>query len=72
MVIGCPKEIKQQEYRVGLTPGCAKAYADHGHTVLLQTGAGEGAGFTDDDYKAAGAVIADTARQVFEIGRAHV
>jgi len=65
MKIGCPKEVKPQEFRVGLTPNAAREAVTHGHEVLLEAGAGVGAGFTDDDYIAAGARIADTAEEVF-------
>ena len=65
MKIGCPKEIKPQEYRVGLTPNAAREAVAHGHSVLVETGAGTGAGFDDADYVAAGAAIADTAADVF-------
>ncbi|MEO0999434.1 MAG: alanine dehydrogenase [Pseudomonadota bacterium] len=65
MLIGCPKEIKAQEYRVGLTPAAAMQAVGHGHAVLVETGAGEGAGFPDADYIAAGAEIAATAGEVF-------
>ena len=65
MHIGCPKEIKPQEFRVGLTPAAAREAIGHGHRVTMQTGAGEGAGFSDDDYRAVGAEIADTAEAVF-------
>ena len=65
MHIGCPKEIKPQEFRVGLTPNAAREAVDHGHTVTVETNAGVGAGFTDDDYIAAGARIAGTAQDVF-------
>ncbi len=65
MRIGCPKEIKPQEYRVGMTPNAAREAAAHGHTVLVETGAGAGAGFPDADYVAAGAQIATSAEQVF-------
>ena len=60
-----PKEIKNQEYRVGVTPAAAQEAVLHGHEVLIQTGAGAGAGFPDADYVAAGAKILDTAEQVF-------
>ncbi|SIO43657.1 L-alanine dehydrogenase [Rhodovulum sp. ES.010] len=66
MRIGCPKEIKPQEYRVGLTPNAAREAAAHGHEVLIERGAGLGAGFTDADYDAAGATLADRAGDVFE------
>lgn len=65
MHIGCPKEIKPQEFRVGLTPNAAHEAIVHGHTVTVETGAGIGAGFTDADYIAAGAAIAGTAADVF-------
>ena len=65
MIIGCPKEIKPQEFRVGLTPMAAAECLGHGHAVIVETGAGQGAGFTDADYTAAGARIAETAEAVF-------
>ncbi|MBR2512628.1 MAG: alanine dehydrogenase [Halomonas sp.] len=57
MKIAVPKEIKNHEYRVALTPTGARELAEHGHTVLVQAAAGEGAGFSDSDYEAAGAQI---------------
>ncbi len=65
MRIGCPKEIKNQEYRVGVTPAAAREAGAHGHEVVIEASAGAGAGFPDADYVAAGARIADTAEQVF-------
>ncbi|NUB44734.1 alanine dehydrogenase [Fertoebacter nigrum] len=65
MKIGCPKEIKPQEFRVGLTPHAAREAVAHGHTVLVETGAGTGSGFTDADYIAAGAQIIGTAEELF-------
>ncbi|GGL80284.1 alanine dehydrogenase [Wenxinia marina] len=65
MHIGCPTEIKPQEYRVGLTPNAVHEAVVHGHTVTVQAGAGVGAGFTDEDYVAAGAQIAGTAEEIF-------
>ena len=65
MKIGCPKEIKPQEFRVGMTPDAAREAIAHGHEVMIETKAGVGAGFSDDDYKAAGARIIDTADEVF-------
>jgi alanine dehydrogenase len=65
MKIGCPKEIKPQEFRVGLTPHAAREAVEHGHTVLVETHAGVGSGFTDADYVAAGAKIVPTAEEVF-------
>ncbi|MES2145744.1 MAG: alanine dehydrogenase [Pseudomonadota bacterium] len=65
MKIGCPKEIKPQEYRVGMTPGAVREAATAGHTVLVETSAGVGSGFADADYVAAGATILPTAEEVF-------
>ena len=62
MKIGLPKEIKNNEFRVGLTPNAVSEYVQNGHTVLVETGAGIGAGFTDEEYVAAGAsIVADAA-----------
>lgn len=66
MRVGCPKEIKNHEYRVGLTPGSVREYSAHGHDVLVETGAGVGIGADDNAYRAAGAKIARTAAEVFE------
>jgi len=65
MHIGCPKEIKPQEFRVGLTPNAAREAVTAGHTVTVETQCGTGAGFTDEDYIAAGAKIAGTAAEIF-------
>ncbi|WP_120632333.1 alanine dehydrogenase [Ruegeria sp. EL01] len=65
MKIGCPKEIKPQEFRVGMTPNAAQEAAARGHEVLIETGAGIGAGFENEAYVAAGARIVDTAEEVF-------
>jgi alanine dehydrogenase len=65
MKIGCPKEIKPQEYRVGMTPNAVAEAVAHGHAVVVETGAGTGAGFSDADYVAAGATILATAEEVF-------
>jgi alanine dehydrogenase len=65
MLVGVPKEIKTQEYRVGLTPAAVREYAAHGHTVLLQSGAGLGIGASDEVYERAGALIAPSAEDVF-------
>ena len=65
MHIGCPKEIKPQEFRVGLTPNAVHEATNHGHKVTIETNAGIGAGFTDEDYIAAGAAIAETAAEIF-------
>jgi len=65
MLIGCPTEIKPQEYRVGLTPAAAQEVVGAGHSVIVQAGAGIGAGFDDDAYRAAGAGVVDTAEEIF-------
>lgn len=65
MLIGCPKEIKPQEFRVGVTPAAAQEAIVHGHSVIIETGAGVGSGFPDEDYIAAGAEIVSTADEVF-------
>ncbi|PIL19121.1 alanine dehydrogenase [Puniceibacterium antarcticum] len=65
MKIGCPTEIKPQEFRVGITPNAAHEAVAHGHEVLIQSGAGRGAGFEDADYITAGARMIDTAEEVF-------
>ncbi|WP_299876496.1 alanine dehydrogenase [uncultured Sulfitobacter sp.] len=65
MRIGCPTEIKPQEFRVGMTPSAALEAVNAGHEVIIQAGAGNGAGFTDADYTAAGAAIIDTAEEIF-------
>ncbi len=65
MLIGCPREIKPQEFRVGITPAAAHEAVAAGHSVLIESGAGLGSGFTDDDYRAAGAAIVDTAAEIF-------
>ena len=65
MLVGCPKEIKPQEYRVGLTPHAAREAIAHGHEVIVETGAGVGAGFADSDYAAVGAELVDSAEEVF-------
>jgi len=66
MLVGVPKEIKVHEYRVGLTPSSVREMTMHNHVVLVQTGAGEGIGATDDDYRRAGAEIAASAEDVFK------
>ncbi|WP_121063908.1 alanine dehydrogenase [Chachezhania antarctica] len=65
MKIGCPKEIKPQEFRVGLTPNAAREAIAHGHEVLVETGAGAGSGFDDAAYVDAGVTILATADEVF-------
>ena len=66
MKIGCVKEIKNNEFRVGLTPDNVRAYVHRGHIVYIEAGAGLGSGFPDADYEAAGAVLLPEARDVWE------
>ena len=65
MRIGCPREIKNREYRVGLTPESAKELTTNGHEVWIETGAGAGIGATDAQYRAAGARIVDGPEPIF-------
>jgi alanine dehydrogenase len=65
MLIGVPKEIKPDEFRVGLTPAAVGEFVAHGHKVVVETGAGAGIDAGDDVYKAAGATIAASARDAF-------
>ncbi|MCB2044116.1 MAG: alanine dehydrogenase, partial [Rhodoferax sp.] len=65
MRIGLPKEIKNHEYRVGLTPASVRELVSHGHQVLVQAGAGAAIGLSDADYGAVGAGIAPDAESVF-------
>src|ERR1041385_3746057 len=65
MLVGVPKEIKPDEYRVGLVPSAARELVARGHKVLVEQGAGTGAGLTDAAYKSAGAEIVATAGEVF-------
>ncbi len=66
MKIGCVKEIKNNEFRVGLTPDNVKSYTAAGHTVLIEKGAGEGSGFADEEYAAAGAELIADAKEVWK------
>lgn len=65
MLVGVPKEIKNHEYRVGLTPGNVRQLTAHGHQVLVQTNAGTAIGLTDAEYAAAGATLVDSAAEIF-------
>ena len=65
MIIGLPKEIKDNEYRVGLTPAGVRALTDAGHRVLVEKGAGEGSGFEDSLYQRAGATLVGSADEVW-------
>ena len=68
MKIGLPKEIKDNEYRVGLTPAGVNALVNAGHEVFVQKSAGEGSGFPDDQYVKAGGRLLDTADEVWRTG----
>jgi len=65
MIIGVPKEIKNHEYRVGLTPTSVRECVHHGHTCIVETAAGAGIGCSDDDYRQAGAQVVGNAADVF-------
>jgi alanine dehydrogenase len=66
MIIGIPKEIKEQEQRVSLVPSATELLRRRGHTVLVEKNAGVGSGYSDQDYKAAGAEIIDQAKDIFD------
>jgi alanine dehydrogenase len=68
VIVGLPKEIKDNEYRVGLTPAGARALTDAGHQVVVERSAGDGSGFGDDLYRRAGATILETADEVWQQG----
>jgi alanine dehydrogenase len=65
MLIGVPKEIKTEEYRVGLTPASVRELSHHGHEVMVQAGSGAGIGITDDIYRLAGAKMVDDPAEIF-------
>ncbi len=66
MLIGVPKEVKDNEYRVGMVPAGVKSLVDAGHKVVVQTKAGEGSAMSDEEYKAAGAEIVGSAEEVWK------
>lgn len=66
MIIGVPREIKNNEYRVSLVPAGVKALVDSGHKVIVETSAGEGSGISDKEYLKAGAVIRRSATNIYE------
>jgi alanine dehydrogenase len=68
MIIGLPKEIKDNESRVGLTPAGVKTLSDAGHTVLVERSAGEGSGISDSEFQTAGGQLIETADEVWERG----
>ena len=65
MLIGMPREIKDNEFRVGLTPASVAELTHHGHQVLIEKSAGIGSGLSDAEYIAAGATIVETPREIF-------
>ncbi len=69
MIVGLPKEIKDNEYRVGLTPAGVRALIDAGHQVVVEKSAGEVSGFEDALYQRAGAQILGSADEVWAGGR---
>ncbi|MEI6380544.1 MAG: alanine dehydrogenase [Cyanobacteriota bacterium ELA615] len=66
MKIGVPKEIKDQEFRVGLSPDSVKVLIGHGHQIYIESGAGTGSSFSDSDYQASGAIILDNAPEIWQ------
>ena len=66
MRVGCVREIKNNEFRVGMTPDNVKSYVASGHEVYIEKSAGTGSGFTDEEYTQAGAKILDTAKEVWD------
>ena len=65
MIIGIPKEIKKQEYRVGIVPAGVKALTEEGHKVIIQKSAGEGSGISDEEYISSGAEIKESAKEIY-------
>jgi alanine dehydrogenase len=66
MQIGVPREVKDQEFRVGLSPSSVRSLVESGHSVVVETGAGEGAGYRDADYQQVGAKVVSTARAAWD------
>jgi alanine dehydrogenase len=66
MLVGCPREIKNHEYRVGLTPASVRELVHFGHQVVIESQAGAGINCSDDEYRSVGAEIVDSAKQVFD------
>ena len=66
MVIGVPKEIKDHEYRVSVTPDGVRALRQAGHDVWIEPSAGVGSGYSDEDYRSAGATMAESKEQLFQ------
>ena len=67
MIIGVPREIKESEYRVGLVPSGAHQLIDDDHQVVIESGAGAGSGFEDDEYEKAGATVVPNAGEVYSL-----
>jgi len=65
MLVGVPREIKNHEYRVGLTPDSVRELKLHGHDIMVETEAGLGIGASDEEYRAAGAAVVDSAEEIF-------
>ena len=65
MLIGVPKEIKNEEYRVGMVPFSVMECTSRGHQVIVERDAGAGVGFTNAQYEAAGATVVDSAQEIF-------
>ena len=66
MIVGVPKEIKNNEYRVGLNTASVSALAQQGHKIYIENGAGLGSGYDDEDYITAGATILKSAAEVYK------
>ena len=68
MIIGIPKEIMNHEHRVGLTPGCVKTLKDSNpkHEIYIQDGLGSSIGYSNEDYEAAGALVAKDAKEIWQ------
>ncbi len=67
MIVGIPKEIKNNESRVAMTPAGVKSFVNQKHSVFVQKSAGEGSGFSDEEYRLAGATILDTIEEVYDV-----
>lgn len=65
MLIGVPKEIKSQEFRIGITPAGVQELVQNGHQIMVEKNGGLGIGVSDEEFKAAGALIIDTAQEIF-------
>ncbi len=67
MIIGVPREIKDSEYRVGLVPSGAHQLTEDGHQVVIESGAGAGSGFGDEEYQEVDATIVSNAGEVYSL-----